>query len=260
MPDALVGHTGFVGGNLAAQHLIEHGFNSKNIESIAGQSFDTLVVSGMPAAMWKANSDPAGDRAVLDRLSGCVRQCRASQVVVISTIAVYPPGGAVDEDTVPDAASLPPYGRHRLMLEQQLTEHFARVLVVRLPGLFGPGLKKNAVYDLLHDNQTEKIHAGAVFQFYNLTHLWRHIEIARNARLSLVNIATEPITVQEVAREAFGLDFTNEPGPPPPRYDMRTKHAGLFGGHGGYLFGRDRVLSELKAFVDAERAKAGASV
>src|SRR5581483_3428399 len=40
MPDALIGHTGFVGGNLAAQHPFHTWFNSKNIEAIRGHRFE----------------------------------------------------------------------------------------------------------------------------------------------------------------------------------------------------------------------------
>lgn len=255
MPDALIGHTGFVGGNLAAQHPFAAWFNSKNVEAVRGQRFDTLVVSAMPAAKWIANRDPAGDRATLDRLWGCVSACRAETVVIVSTVDVYPVPGNVDEDTLIFPMYQQPYGRHRLELEQRAAAHFPRVLSVRLPGLYGPGLKKNAVYDLLHDNETHKVPAAGVFQFYNLNRLWRDINAALAAGLSVVNFATEPVSVRDVAREAFGIDFTNQPPGLPPRYDVRTKHAAVFGGRDGYLEPRGHVLAGLKAFVAAERGR-----
>jgi nucleoside-diphosphate-sugar epimerase len=259
MTSALVGHTGFVGSNLLRQARFDGLFNSKTIEQIAGQSFGLLVISGMPAAKWMANADPAGDRATLDRLWSALRQARAETVVVISTVDVYPLPIDVDESTPIDPAAQQPYGKHRLMLEQLTAAHFSRVLCVRLPGLFGPGLKKNAVYDLLHNNEIHKIHANGAFQFYNLARLWADIQTALNAGLSTVNFATEPVSIREVAREAFGLDFTHDPGTKPARYDVRSKHARLFGGHGGYLDPREEVLAELKAFVAAERDAARAA-
>jgi nucleoside-diphosphate-sugar epimerase len=255
MPDALIGHTGFVGGNLAAQHPFNTWFNSKNIEAIRGQRYELLVVSGMPAAKWIANRDPAGDRAVLDRLWGCLRTVHADTVVVMSTVDVYPHPIDVDEDTPIDPASQQPYGKHRLELEQLAAGHFPRVLSVRLPGLYGPGLKKNAVYDLLHDNEVNKVHANGVFQFYNLARLWKDVRTALVAGLTRVNFATEPVSIREVAREAFGLDFANDPGTKPARYDVRTRHAAAFDGSGGYLYSREQVLGELRAFVAAERDK-----
>ena len=90
MTSALVGHTGFVGGNLAAQSRFDACFNSKNIESIAGRRFDLLAVSGMPAAKWVANGNPAADRVTLDRLWNAIQSVRAEVVVVMSTVDVYP--------------------------------------------------------------------------------------------------------------------------------------------------------------------------
>ncbi|HEY1380668.1 MAG TPA: hypothetical protein VGF55_27955, partial [Gemmataceae bacterium] len=145
---------------------------------------------------------------------------------------------------------------HRLMLERTAAEHFPRVLIVRLPGLFGPGLKKNAVYDLLHDNEVHKIHSGGVFQFYNLDRLWRDVQTADASGLALVNFATEPVSVRDVAREAFGREFANDTGQPPARYDMRSRHAARFGGRGGYLYSRGQVLAELRQFVERERRAA----
>jgi nucleoside-diphosphate-sugar epimerase len=250
-----VGYTGFVGGNLAAQHGFDAFYNSRNIEAIAGQSFDLLVVSGMPAAMWIANQDPAADRAVLDRLIGCLRQARANRVVVMSTVAVYPVPVEVDEDSLIDSTAQTPYGRHRLLLEQAVAQYFPHSLAVRLPGLFGKGLKKNAVYDLLHDNEVHKVNAASVYQFYNLDRLWRDVMIALSAGLRVINFATGPVSMRQVAEEAFGSPFTNDPGTAPARYDMRSRHAGLFGGCDGYLYGRRQVLDELRGFVDRERGR-----
>lgn len=252
MPDALIGHTGFVGGNLLAQRPFDEVYHSKTIESIRGKEFDLLVISGMPAAKWLANKDTEADRAVLDRLSGCLADVRAGRVVVISTVDVYPTPVSVDERTAIDPALQQPYGRHRLMLEQFAVRHFPAVTILRLPALFGPGLKKNAIYDLIHNNQVEKIHSEGRFQFYPLIRLHSDLQRALHDGFPLVNLATEPVTMREIARTAFGRDFRNDPGTPPPSYDTRTIHAERFGGAGGYLLSANEVLGELKRFVAEE--------
>src|SRR5262245_57824253 len=257
MTAALIGHTGFVGGNLLQQRPFDAVFNSKNIEEIAGRSFDLVVVSGMPAAKWIANRDPAADRAVLDRLVGCLRQVRSAQVVLISTVDVYPTPVGVDEDTPIETSAQLPYGRHRLLLEHEARAHFPRVLTVRLPGLFGTGLRKNAVYDLLHDNEVHKVNAAGVFQFYNLDRLWDDVQTALRFGLPLVNFVTEPTSIREVAREGFGMEFDNDPGAPAARYDIRSKHAAHFQGSAGYLYTRTQVLAELRQFVSRERRHVG---
>ncbi len=255
LPNGLIGHTGFVGGNLAGQARFDEFYNSQNIESIAGRSFDLLVCSGMPAVKWLANREPQADRAALDRLIGCLRQTSARQIVIISTIDVYPQPVGVDEDTPIDISAQQPYGRHRLLLEQAAADHFPAALSVRLPALFGPGLKKNALYDLLHDNETHRIHSAGQFPFYNLAHLWADIRTSLAANLTRVNFATEPVTIRELACEALDIDFQNELPTAPPRYDIRSKHATLFAGQRGYLYSRRQVLDEMRAFAIAERAR-----
>jgi nucleoside-diphosphate-sugar epimerase len=253
MRSCLIGHTGFVGGNLANQHPFDEFYNSKNIEAIRERKFDFLAISGMPAAMWRANQDPAGDRVILDRLVGCLRQVQAERVVVVSTVAVYPTPIEVDEATPIDPREQTPYGRHRYLLEQFATEHFPQVLIVRLPGLFGNGLRKNALYDLLHDHEVHKIHAEAVYQFYNLDRLGSDISTALNAGLTTINFATEPVAIGEVARQVFERELADATGTLPAKFDMRTRHAALWGGRNGYLYDRRQVLNELRAFVRNER-------
>ena len=64
----------------------------------------------------------------------------------------------VDEDSPAPTTGLQAYGRNRRRLEQIVAGRFD-ALVVRLPALYGPGLKKNALYDLLHNNAVDKIDA-----------------------------------------------------------------------------------------------------
>jgi nucleoside-diphosphate-sugar epimerase len=249
---ALIGHTGFIGGNLLRQCRFDACYNSKNIDDVRGRHFDLVVCAGAPAAKWKANQDPAADRACLGRLRDALALVDAREFILVSTVDVFGKTGGADEDTPPVGAT--PYGQHRLELERFVSGRFG-ALVVRLPALFGPGLKKNAVYDLLHDNQLEKIDGRAAFQFYDVRRLWPDVEVARRAGLRLVHFATEPVTVAELARDAFGMDFPNELPGAPARYDIRSKHAGLYGGRSGHLMDRGEVLRRLADYVAGERVR-----
>ncbi len=251
--DALIGYTGFVGGHLLRQYDFAATYRSTNIESIIGESFDRIICCGMPAAKWIANRDPVADRAVLDRLLGCLKQAQAKQVIVISTVDVYPQTEGVDETTPIIPEQQQPYGHHRYLLECAVREHFPRVTVIRLPALFGAGLKKNAIYDLMNNNETHKIQALGSFQFYNLERLGADIDRVLGSTVELVNFAVPPLTIQEIAREAFGIDFTNDPGTPPARYDVRSVNAQALWGREYYLATREEVLADLKQFVEAER-------
>lgn len=93
----------------------------------------------------------------------------------------------------------------------------------------------------------------SVFQFYNLAYLWEHIEMTIANNLSLLHLATEPLSASEVYQEICGKKFDNEIVEKPFYYDIRTKYANYFGGINGYIFGREKVLSDLMAFIKGKK-------
>jgi nucleoside-diphosphate-sugar epimerase len=248
MNKAIIGYTGFVGSNLISQIKFDDFYNSKNIESIKGKNYDLVVCAGAPAVKWLANKEPIKDKENLQKLMDCLAQVSANKLILISTVDVYPNPINVDEDTEINGEILQPYGKHRLELERFVQENFDS-LIVRLPGLFGEGLKKNIIYDFLNNNIGDWINKDSVFQFYNLAHLWEDLAISLDHQLKLVNFATQPVSVAEVALEAFGLEFTNEPNNNLAYYDMQTKYFDLFSGCQNYLYSKEKVLKELKEFV-----------
>lgn len=253
MRTALVGYTGFVGGSLLRQFPTDDCFNSENIESLKGRSYDLLLCAGAPGVKWKANKEPEQDRASIDRLMVALALANAREVILISTVDVYPSPVAVDEDTWLDEHGGSPYGRHRLLLERFVQERFPTT-VVRLPGLFGDGLKKNVIYDLLHDNALDGVCPESVYQFYPLDRLWSDIVRVRRQQIPLVNFATEGVSVTELARRAFDVDFVNPREIAAARYDFRTKYADCLDGSGGYLYNKGQVLAAMAAFVERHRA------
>lgn len=252
MSNAIIGYTGFVGGNLVRQSQFDEMYNSKNIESIAGKKVELLVCAGVPAVKWLANKDPITDLKSINRLRNCISKASVQKFILISTVDVYPSPVQVNEDTEIDVNQLQPYGKHRLELEMFIKDNFDTT-IIRLPGLFGDGLKKNIIYDFLYDNMIDKIHKDSFFQFYNLDNLWQDIEVCLKHDLKLVNFATEPTSVQEVASVAFELDFNNEPDSFPARYDFRTKYSNTFGISTHYIYSKEQILQDLQQFVRKHR-------
>jgi nucleoside-diphosphate-sugar epimerase len=253
MTRALIGHTGFVGSNLLRGGGYSDVYNSGNVEEISGRSFERVVSAGCRAAKWIANKEPEADRAGIQRLMRALEGVHAERFVLISTIDVYPSPIGVDERDEPGERDSQPYGRHRLELERFVRERFPGALIVRLPGLFGQGLKKNVIYDLLHENRLDLVHQDGRFQFYDLDEIAADLERCLAAGLELVHLATEPVTTLEVAREAFGREFANSLPVPGPRYDFRTIHAPLWGRSGPYIAGREQVLARIRRFAERER-------
>jgi hypothetical protein len=59
--------------------------------------------------------------------------------------------------------------------------------------------------------------------------------------------------VEEVAREGFGRDFRNTvEGRVPASYDLKSRHAALFGGCGAYQYGRRESLIAIRAYAQSE--------
>lgn len=150
MRDAIVGYTGFVGSNIAANHLFSGLYNSKNIHEAYGTCPDLLVYAGVPAAMYLANNFPDKDLAVIQDAMENIKKIQPKKVVLISTIAVYDHPVAAYEDTIIDKRNLSVYGQNRKLLEEYVENHFEKSLIVRLPALFGTNLKKNFIYDFIH--------------------------------------------------------------------------------------------------------------
>ena len=148
MKSALVGYTGFVGGNLASSHDFDLLYNSKNIESAYGQKPDLVVYAGVRAEKFLANRNPQGDRATILQAFENLKKISPQEVVLISTIDVYRDPKGKDENSEMESDGLHPYGKNRLELEELVRKEFD-CLIVRLPALFGKGIKKNFIYDAL---------------------------------------------------------------------------------------------------------------
>jgi len=299
----LVGHTGFVGSNLKDQTNFDKHFNSSNIEESFGTNPDVLVYSGVRAEKFLANSEPEKDFEVIENAIENIKKINPKEIILISTVDVYPVPVGVDESELIDKEKIQPYGKNRLHLEEWVEANFEDYLIVRLPGLFGKNIKKNFIYDLIHIvpsmlnekkfleiaenhdwikkyytkqentfyklqpiSDTEKkelkdkflsinfsalnfTDSRGIFQFYNLEHLWNDISIALKHNIKKLNLATEPISVNEIYREIYGKDFSNEISPVLPKYDFYSLHGNLFGESQNYIRSKEVILNDIKKFI-----------
>ena len=150
MKIGLVGHSGFVGSNLKEQCAFGALYNSKNIREIEGEAFDLIVCAAAPATMWLANKEPDADRANIDLLFSSLAKANAQAIVLISTIAVYADAAKPVDEAAQDYEQETPYGRHRRLLEERVSDAFETSLVMRLPALWGNHLKKNFIFDIIN--------------------------------------------------------------------------------------------------------------
>lgn len=251
MRTALIGATGFVGSNLRNQHPFDDFFRRADIHEISRQPYSMAVCAGAPGVKWKANADPDGDRQAIERLTDALRNAHISTLVLISTIDVYPHPCGVNEASPIDPSANHPYGRHRYQLETFVRDTFANHLIVRLPALFGPGIKKNVIFDLMENNQTEKINPLAQFQYYCLDWLWNDLAKALALGLKTLNLSTTPIRTSEIVSTFFPQRKVAPPQEPAAHYDMQSIHGSLWPetGKNGYLYTDACVMDRLELFL-----------
>lgn len=252
MTNALIGFAGFVGSMLLRQAHFSALFRSTNIHEIDNREFDVVVCAGAPAQKWIANREPEEDRNKIESLISHLRTIKCQKFILISTVDVFKAPTGVDESTPVDESGLHAYGLHRRLLEKFVEQHFPGSLIVRLPGLVGPGLRKNVIFDFLNNNNLHSIESRGVFQFYPMVNLWYDIQTALKAGLSMVHLTAEPISVADVSMRGFGRPFTQTLDNPPARYDMQTQHAQIFGAQGRYQYSARESILAIRAYAQSE--------
>jgi hypothetical protein len=150
MSNGLLGATGFVGSALRRQTNFDACFHSRNVAEIEGQRFGALVCAAAPGSMLEANTAPERDRQQIHGLIERLSKVRAERFVLISSIAVLSDFAGQHVESTQDFQETLAYGQHRRELEAFVEDHFEHSLVVRLPALFGRGLRKNFIFDLLN--------------------------------------------------------------------------------------------------------------
>ena len=223
---ALVGYTGFVGSNLRGVGRFTDLAN--RTRPLDPGHYDLIVCAAPSGAKWKANRFPEIDRAEIAGLRNMLSACTADEFILISTVdTLLPESGA--------------YGDHRREFESWCALTYADLKIIRVPALFGPGLKKNALHDLLADPVGEHaINPESTYQWYPVSRLWKDVEAARTRGDRDVNLVTPPIKMswfrQLFPRASFSA------GAPRVSYHVESSI--------GFVASEEEIKTELKAFVE----------
>ncbi len=186
---AIIGHTGFVGSILKKKILKCDLYNSKNINSIYKKKYNEIICAGLPASKWFANKFPKKDLKNTNELIKNLKQVQCKLFILISTI-----------DT---RNNKQPYGKNRKLFEEFVKKKFKKFVIIRLPGVFGNGFKKNILFDLLNNNQIEKINPNDQFQWFDVELL--NYEIQKIKKLKkfnrIIELYSPPISNKKIIKE-----------------------------------------------------------
>lgn len=241
----IIGYNGFVGSNLIRQYDFDLFYNSKNYKEIENKEFNLVVCCGISAAKWWANLNGNEDLNNINNLLNSLKTIKCNRFVLISTIDVYDNiNGDFNEDTIINSDINHNYGKNRYYVEKFVIENFKIHNIIRLGGLFGFGLKKNLIFDLLND-KNPTLCRNSNFQWYYLGDLKKDIDYCINNEIKVINLFNEPISMNEIVNifnKYKNTKFVENENS--INYDLKTKYF-----KNGYLNDKNLVLNQLDKFL-----------
>lgn len=248
----LVGNTGLIGTTLKDSIKFDYEFNSKNLGDLLKLEIDPnitdIYLCCLPATKWLVNKDPMSDMENIINILGVLSKKQYRNVILYSTIDVYIDAALHSNESSELSISTPSYGYNRLLFEKLVknTLTYKNLLILRLPALFGKHIKKNILYDLLNNNDIEKINYNSSFQWYNLKNLTFDTErsLESCSQFQIINLFTEPIETKEIL-SLFGIDKSKvDISSKKIVYDYKTIYRDL-----GYINSASNILKEINSFI-----------
>tara|TARA_Y100000816_G_scaffold175374_1_gene126219 strand:- start:3605 stop:5227 length:1623 start_codon:yes stop_codon:yes gene_type:complete len=261
---AIVGYTGFVGSNILQFYKVTHFYNSKNFHEAKGMNFDVVIFCGAPATKWIANKYPEQDCEVIDSIINTLHTMKVERFILISTIDVYDKIDTRNNELYElNGEDNHTYGKNRLKLEKFVQSYsgFVTTHIVRLPALFGKGLKKNIIYDLIHNNNVNDIPIDSEFQWYDLEWLKDDIDTIIKKNIAVCNLFTPPLHTKkiiEIFKKVYNIDYGFQTEYScndivKRRYDVATVNGLSFNGDEHYIRNTGEVEKSIERYLEFTR-------
>lgn len=248
----LVGNTGLIGTTLKDSIKFDYEFNSKNINSLLELNIDPntddLYLCCLPATKWLVNKNPTLDLENIWSILQVLSKKQYRKIILYSTIDVYQEHCLGSDELCELNIDSPSYGSNRLLFEKLVknTLNYKDLLIIRLPALFGKHIKKNILYDLLNDNNIEKINYNSSFQWYNLKNLFNDTEryLGICSHFQIINLFTEPIHTKEILK-LFDINKSQvDTSLKKVEYNYKTRYT-----ESGYISSSNEVLKDISNFI-----------
>jgi nucleoside-diphosphate-sugar epimerase len=225
----VVGGTGFVGSayvRLFARLGLPHRVIGRtDWDAVRGTRCDVLVNAGGNSKKFLAAREPLVDfdlsvRSVLETIDAV--DC--GTYVMLSSGDVYPDQATpalTHEDQTIDPALVSRYGQHKLLAEQLVRGGGRDWLILRMGGFVGPGLKKNAIFDMLADAPVW-LAPESELQFVSTDRaaeiVWDLVE--QGIRRQVINLGATGLVHLGTLHRELGSRSPFQPQAPVVRYDL----------------------------------------
>ena len=225
----IVGGAGFVGSayaRLCARRGLAHTvITRKNAAALAGTSCDILINANGNSHKGLADCEPLREfdmslRSVAETLASF----KARTYVFLSSGDVYPDPSKPDttaESQILDLARMSRYGLHKYLAEQLVIGSHPDWLVMRMGGFVGPGIRKNAVFDILRGDKVW-LAPDAQLQFIHTDSAAKLVMelLEKGVRREIVNLgAAGLVRLGDLHRET-GSNSPFDPAGRPVRYEL----------------------------------------
>jgi nucleoside-diphosphate-sugar epimerase len=246
----LIGNTGLIGRTIKDNIKFDLEFNSSNIESIKSYDINNsdIYLSCLPATKWMVNQDPIKDYKNLTHIYNLISKFNFNKIILFSTIDVYCDSPLLaNEDYRPPINSIN-YGSNRLLFELLINSLKSNLTqIFRLPALFSNRIKKNILFDLLNNNNIDKINFNSKYQWLNLKDLYKFIVDFQNQN-GIINVFPEPVESIDILK-LFDIDENNINFPNDRIiYNYTTKYT-----NNGYIKSKEESIEDIKNFINEYR-------
>jgi len=192
-------------------------------------SHDTIILAAPTGNRIVVNQDTIRDLDDCTSIVDALKRTQFNRIVYISTVDVF-----VESN----------YGQNRLWLEQQI-QQFPNHIILRLPSLCDPSIKKNVLFDLANRQWLEKVSLESDIQWYPTNRLAQDITYAIEHNISELNLVSAPVCNRDIVSK-FAPDLLKRLGcntATPVYYDIKSLN-------GQYWIDNECMWSELeKSFI-----------
>ena len=172
----IIGGEGFVGSgireSLQRKNVTCLSIKRNNYQEVKGSSFDVLINANGNSKKYLAAQSPKEEfEASVVSVQHSLLDFTFRSYVHCSSVDVYPDHENPQRNTEAsplDLRALSPYGFHKYLAEQLVQRYAKRWLILRFGGFVGEGLKKNSLYDMLHDVPL-RVHVDSRYQYLPTT-------------------------------------------------------------------------------------------
>jgi len=248
----IIGYTGFIGGYLTKYLKTNNLYNTKNIINISKKNFDVVYCCAPSSAMWIANKDPIEDFLKVSNLIRNFKNIKTKNFILISTIEVFRKKNSCNEDSLDFNNDIYSYGYNRFLIEQAAKKIFKNLFIIRLPIVYGLGVKKNIIFDL-KNNILNLLNPNDILQFYPVEMLLNDINLAIKHNIGIINLCSEPIKVKELLMFCSKSSIINNSlkAAKKRKYNMTSNYSNIWNNE-KYTYKKNFIIDDIKKFINNE--------